>query len=102
MWPFSGKQKIVKKIQAAAWGNLVKQGIDVDTLTKDVRCVEKKGEMNHGTPVTYMRVFKLSEAANKGVEIAGWETFDLQPELILFEGYVNLVVNETVLEKKRP
>jgi len=102
MWPFSSKHKIVQKIKAGAWGKLVQQGIDVDTLTRDIRCVEKQGAVNGGTPVTYLRVFKLSEAAEKGVNIQGWETFDQYPDLVLFEGYINSYSNQAVLEKKRP
>lgn len=84
---FDRKPKVVKQIHDAAWGVLVAQGIDVDTLTKDVRCVEKEGQLEKVGKVVFLRIFKLSEARKSGVEVTGWETFDAHPELILFEGY---------------
>ncbi|HOG18518.1 MAG: hypothetical protein A4E73_01747 [Syntrophaceae bacterium PtaU1.Bin231] len=100
MWPFNRKAKVVREIKAGVWGKLVQQGVDVDTLTKDVRCVEKAGNANNGAPVTHVRIFKLSQAAQKGVEITGWEVFDRHPELVLFEGYINPESNQAVIEKR--
>jgi len=94
-----GKQKVVHKIQAAVWGKLVAQGIDVDTLSKDIRCVQKNGAINGGTPVTCLRIFKLSDAADRKIEVTGWETFDANPELILFEGHVT-ASHHVSLEKR--
>ncbi len=98
---FNKKPKIVKEISGGAWGHMVNvHGMDVDTLSKDVRCVEREG-IEGNKPVTFMRVFKLSEVAKKGVEVTGWETFDQHPELVLFEGYLNKNSNEAHLERKK-
>lgn len=98
---FSRKPKIVKEIYGAAWGHLVsKHKIDVDTLSRDIRCVDREGVLDGNKPVTLLRVFSLKEVADKGVAVTGWETFDQHPELVLFEGYLTLG-NEAYLERKR-
>ncbi len=97
---FSKKPKIVREIHDGAWGFLVQHGLDVDTLSKDVRCVERPGRLDNNQPATFMRVFKLSEASEKGIEVAGWETFDQHPELMLFEGYLTHT-NEAHLDRKK-
>ncbi len=85
---FSRKPKVVKRIRDAAWGHMVSvHKIDVDTLDRDIRAVEKDGTSN-GHPVTFLRVFKPEQAAAKGIEVTGWETFDEHPELMLYEGYM--------------
>jgi hypothetical protein len=95
------KKKVVKEIDGGAWGHLVSaHKIDVDTLSREMRCVEREGVLEGGKPVTFLRVFKPSEAQQKGIDVSGWETFDRHPELILFEGYVTKA-NEAVLERKR-
>lgn len=97
---FNKKPKVVKEIHDAAWGCLVSQhGIDVETLSRDVRCVERTGTLG-GNTVTFMRVFKPKEAEQKGVVVTGWETFDEHPELILYEGYITSD-NRATLERKR-
>ncbi|MBI2831069.1 MAG: hypothetical protein HYX79_02295 [Chloroflexi bacterium] len=96
---FTKKPKVVQEIHDGAWGHLVSEhGMDVDTLSRDVRCVERAGMLD-GTAVTFMRVFKLSEAAKKGVVVTSWETFDEHPDLILFEGYMT-AKNQAVLKRK--
>jgi hypothetical protein len=97
---FGRKPKVVKNIHDAAWGWLVQQGIDVDTLSREVRCVEREGTLNGTGIVTFMRVFKPKEAEQKGVAVTGWETFDQHPDLVLFEGYLTMK-NEAHLERKR-
>jgi hypothetical protein len=95
------KKKVIREIDDGAWGHLVSvHKIDVDTLSKAMRCVEKEGFLNDGKPVTFLRVFKPTEAQEKGVEITGWETFDQHPDLILFEGYLTKT-NEAYLERKK-
>jgi len=94
------KKKVVKEIHDGAWGWLVQHGIDVDTLSKEVRCVECEGTLNGTRPVTFLRVFRPKEAEEKGVEVTGWETFDQHPDLIHFEGYLTRS-NEAHLERKR-
>ena len=99
MWFF--KKKIVKEITGGACGHLVaKHGIDVDTLSYKLRCVEREGVTGNKVPVTFMRVFKPSEAEQKGVVVTGWETFDEHPDLVIFEGYVTQD-NKAHLERKR-
>ncbi len=94
------KKKVVREIRDGAWGHLCKDhGLDVDTLSREMRCVEQKGTLNGGQPVTFLRVFKLQQLAEKGVEVTGWETFDTHPELILYEGYLR-ADNQAFLEKK--
>ena len=100
MWPFKRKRKIVKEVNNRIWGFLVQQGFDVDTLTNDVRCVEKAGDIDGGVPVIHFRYFKLSDAAKRNVEVAGWETFDQHPDLVLFEGYLNERSNQIHVERK--
>lgn len=91
-------KKVVKEIYGRAWGHLaLEHKIDGDTLSREIRCVERKGSLN-GAPVTFLRVFKLGEARAQGVTIAGWETFDQRADLILFEGY--LTESEAHLERK--
>jgi hypothetical protein len=100
---FSRKPKIVKEIYGGIWGHLVSvHGITVDTLSSDIRCVDKPGTLDKGIPVTLLRVFRLSEVAKKGITVNGWETFDQNPDLILFEGYLNEQNNEAHLERKEP
>ena len=96
------RKKTVKKISDGAWGHLVSvHGIDVDTLCNTMRCVEREGVIgSNKVPVTFMRVFRLSEAAQKGVVVTGWEIFDQHPELVLFEGYLTRS-NEAHLDRKR-
>ncbi len=96
------KKRIVKEIYDGAWGHLVSEHkMDVDTLTKDVRCVDKSGFIDGDIPVTLLRVFRLSDAGKKGITVTGWETFDQHPDLLLFEGYLNRT-NTAHLERKRP
>jgi len=94
------KKKIVKEISGGAWGHLVGvHKIDVDTLANKLRCVERAGVINGGKPVTMLRVFRLPDIQQRGINVAGWETFDQYPELILFEGYLTKT-NEAFLERK--
>ncbi len=96
------KKRIIKEIDGAAWGHLVSvHNLDVDTLSREIRCVEQKGTLKSGEQVTFLRVFKLRQASEKGVVITGWETFNEHPELILFEGYVR-INNQAFLERKQP
>jgi hypothetical protein len=72
----------------------------VDTLSKEIRCVECEGVLDGGKPVTFLRVFKPAEAQQKNIVVTGWETFDYHPDPILFEGYLTRT-NEAHLERKR-
>jgi hypothetical protein len=93
------KKKAVHEISGGAWGHLVSaHGLDVDTLARSIRCVEKEGFLDEKKPVTFLRVFHLGEAAQKGVEVKGWETFDEHPDLILFEGFLTKA-NEASLKR---
>lgn len=74
--------------------------IDVDTLSREMRCVERKGVLEGGQPVTFLRVFKPAETQQKGIAITGWEAFDENPDLVLFEGYLTKT-NEAHLERKK-
>jgi hypothetical protein len=96
------KKKVVKQITDSAWGHLVSvHGIDVDTLSNVMRCVEREGVVgNNKIPVTFLRVFNLAETEQKGVVVTGWETFDEHPDLVMFEGYVTQG-GEAHLERKR-
>ena len=95
------KPKVVKEISGGAWGHLVSvHKIDVDTLSRDFRCVEKKGTIGNGQPVTFLRVFKPSEVSQKSLSVTGWEFFDQHPDMVVFEGYLKWD-NSAVLEKKR-
>jgi hypothetical protein len=94
------KKKIVKEIDGGVWGHLVSEhGIDVDTLCNRMRCVEREGFIDK-IGVTLIRVFKPSEAEQKGVPVMGWETFDEHPDLVIFEGYLTKQ-NKAHLERKR-
>jgi hypothetical protein len=94
------KKKVVKEIADGAWGHLVNaHGISVDTLYKEMRCVEREGTLE-GEKVKFLRVFKPMEAQHKGIPIMGWETFDQHPDLIIFEGYLT-ESNKAHLERKR-
>jgi hypothetical protein len=98
MWFF--KEKSFKEVYGGAWGHLVnKHQIDVDTLHREMRCVERQGSLDGGLPVTFLRVFRLPEAEKKGVNVSGWETFDKHPDLIAFEGYLTQA-NEAFLEAR--
>lgn len=95
------KKKVVKEIYGGAWGHLVSaHKIDVDTLSRDIRCVDKEGMWTGNIPVTLLRVFSLKDAAEKGIAVTGWETFDQHPELIMFEGYIARD-NSARLERKK-
>jgi hypothetical protein len=94
------KKKVVKEIEGGIWGNLVNvQKIDVDTIANTLRCVERDGLLNDKMPVKFVRIFKPAEAQDKGIVVAGWETFDQHPELIHFEGYLT-GANQASLERK--
>lgn len=94
------RKRVVKEIDGGAWGHLVNvHKMDVDTISKELRCVEREGFLDGKTPVTFLRVFKPVEAKNKGVTVTGWETFDEPPDLVLFEGYLTRN-NEAYLEKR--
>jgi hypothetical protein len=96
------KKKVVKDIYGGIWGHLVSvHGINVDILSREMRCVDREGTINNGLPVMLIRVFRPNEAKEKGISITGWETFDEHPELVLYEGYLRRD-NRAVLEKKRP
>ena len=50
-------KKIIKEIRGGTWKHLVnKHNIDVDTISKELRCVEREGVLNGGEPVTFLRV----------------------------------------------
>jgi hypothetical protein len=95
------KKKIVKEIDDGAWGHLVSvHQVSVDTLSKDIRCVEREGVLEGGQKVKFLRIFRLAEAAEKGITVTGWETFNEHPDLILFEGFLTQS-NEAHLEPKK-
>ena len=58
------------------------------------------GALPNGRPVTFLRVFRPREIAERGVVVTGWETFDQHPDLILVEGYLGRD-NRAYLERKR-
>ena len=92
--------KIIKEIYGGTWGHIVSvHGIDVDTISCKLRRVDKPGTLDNGTPVKFIRVFDLSEIEKKGITVTGWETFDQNPDLILFEGYLNEKTNEAKMER---
>jgi len=94
------KRKTVREIEGGIWGHLINvHKIDVDTISNEMRCVEKDGIVDR-KPVKLIRVFKPTEAKQKGVVVTGWDTFDQNPELILFEGYLT-IDNEAYLEKRK-
>lgn len=95
------KKKIMREIDGGAWGHLVNDHkVDVDTLSKEMRCVEKEGVADGEKPVTLIRVFRPVEAQQKSIVVTGWETFDQNPEFILFEGYLTRA-NEAHLERRK-
>ncbi len=98
---FNKKPKIVKEIRDAAWGNMVSvHQVDVDTLSKEMRCVERAGTVDGGKPVTFLRIFKIKDVERQAITVEGWETFDQHPELVLYEGYLTHD-NRAFLEKAR-
>ena len=95
------KKKVIKEIRDGTWGHLVSvHKVNVDTISKELRCVEREGVLDGGMPVTFLRVFKPAEVDQRGIVVTGWETFDEHPGLILFEGYLTKT-NEAHLERKR-
>jgi hypothetical protein len=93
-------KKPVKEIQNAAWGTLVNEfKIDVDSLSRDYRCVQKDAVMDGQGKVQLLRIFCLSDVQAKNIQVAGWETFDEHPELVVFEGYVT-PNNKASIQKK--
>jgi hypothetical protein len=94
------KKRVVKEIYAGTWGHMINNHqIDVHTLD-EMRCVDRGGTINDGLPVTLIRVFSPGEAADKGIKVTGWETFDEHPELILYEGYLTQD-NKALMAKKK-
>jgi len=92
-------KKIIKEIRDGTRRHLVdKHNIDVGRISKELRCVERKGVLNGGEPVTFLRVFKPAEAKQRGIAVTGWDTFEKHPDLILFEGYLTRA-NEAYLDR---
>ncbi len=90
MWWFKKKEiPIVHPIPSnAVWGQLVGvHKIDVDTLSGTMRCVKKEDSIK-GCKVTRLRIFDFRLVENKGITVTGWDTFDQNPEVLAFEGYV--------------
>lgn len=57
------KKKVIKQIDGGAWGHLVRaHNIDVDTLSKEMRCVEREGVLDGGRLATFPRGFKPTKA----------------------------------------
>ena len=95
------RKKVIREIRDAAWGHLVSvHHVDVDTLSKELRWVEREGVLDGKEAVTFLRVFKPAEAEQKGIVVSGWETFDEHPGLIRFEGYLTRA-NKAYLERKK-
>lgn len=93
------KPEIVKEIRDGAWGHLVNaHGLTVDALSRHIRCVEKTG-VRDGLQVKLLRVFSLRDVEKRGITVAGWETFDQYPDLLMFEGHVDSG-NRAHLERK--
>lgn len=93
-------KRAFKEVDGPIWGHMVnRHRIDVDTLSNHIRVVEREGNLDEKTPVTFLRVFNLSQVRQKGIEINGWEILDQHPDLILFEGYLTRA-NEVQLERK--
>ena len=93
------KPKIVKEIHGGTWGYLVNDhGFTVTVLSENIRCVDKPG-VKDGSKVQLLRIFSLRDVEKKGITVAGWETFDQHPELIMFEGYLD-DHNQPHLERK--
>jgi hypothetical protein len=65
-----------------------------------MRCVERERVADGGKPVTLIRVFRPAEAQQKGIVVTRLETFDQNPEFILFEGYLTRA-NEAHLERRK-
>lgn len=95
-----GKKRVVKELRDAAWGCLHKQGVNVDTISRELRCVQKEGVIDGKGRGCFLRVFKPTEAEAKGIEVTGWETFDNHPELVIFEGYLT-DTNKAHFDQKR-
>jgi hypothetical protein len=94
------KKKVVKEIDGGVWGCLFNvHHIDVNTLSREIRCVEREESIPGGPPVTFVRIFSLKKTEGNGITVTGWETFDTRPDLILFEGYVT-AKNEAFIERK--
>ncbi len=99
---FKKKKLPFKEIEGGTWGHMVRiHKVDVDTLWREMRCVERGGTINGGEPVKLIRIFSLKDVEAKGVEITGWETFDSHPDLILYEGYLTQR-NQAHMERKAP
>jgi hypothetical protein len=95
------RKKVIKEIDGPAWGHLINEHkVDGNTLYRDMRCVEREGVLEEKLPVTFLRVFKIKEAEQRGITVTGWQTFDQYPDLILFEGYIT-ETNKAHLERKR-
>jgi hypothetical protein len=62
--------------------------------------VEREGILDGRIPVTFLRLFRLTEAQERGIVVEGWETFEEHPDLILFEGYLTKT-NEAHLERRK-
>ncbi len=94
------KKKAFKEIDGPIWGHMVnRHRIDVDTLSSQIRYVSREGSLEGDRSVTFLRLFNLTHARQKGVEISGWETLEENPDLILYEGFLTQA-NEVQLERK--
>lgn len=73
--------------------------MDLSTLRRDYKCVYKP--FVWGTS-SLMRVFRPSDMKESGVTVTGWDTFDVHPERIVFDGFLmGNGQNEAYLEIRR-
>ena len=99
MWFF--KKTVIKKVRNQVRKHLVSaHKMDLDTISKELRCVEQDGVIDGKGPVTFLRVFRPAEAQQKEIVVTGWETFDQHPDLILFKGHLT-ITNEVYLEQRK-
>ena len=73
--------------------------IDLVTLDK-MRYVTRDLSIGALLSITLVRIFLPYQAADKGIEVTGWETLDEYPELVLYEGYLNQAHKPFLVKKE--
>lgn len=79
---------------------IVEEKKDPDWIWK-LKGVVRLKEKGKDVDSWYVRVFDEGQAAQKGVRVKDWTTFDEHPDLILYEGWFDKKTMKAQLEERK-